>query len=329
MKRIASKAASLIGATILGLVVTTTAKASTSVDFPRGSVTVISPYAPGGINDIVARLLSSDISKTLKQPVVVMNRAGGGGAIGASELARAKPDGHTVMLGALGPLAVTKLINPSLPYDPRDFTPIIEVGRAPMILAVNAKLNINSVDELLDRIKHDPKKWNYGSAGIGSPQHLSGVLFNRKLGTELTHVAYRGSGPAAVALASGEIQVEFENLPPLLPHIQSGAIKPIAVLAPERMEMLPEVPTMKELGVTDLEVSGWYGFVAPPQTPPAVVRILFDATRAALDAPETKKRLVGFGIVKTADTGEHFGALIRSEYDRWKPVIDAVDAKTP
>src|SRR5690606_2978997 len=195
-----------------------------------------------------------------------VNRTGGGGSIGASELARSKADGHTIMLGAMGPLAVTKLINPGIPYDPREFTPITEIGRAPMILAVNAELGISSADELLAKMKEQPGIWNYSSAGIGSPQHLSGVLFNQAFGRELVHVAYRGSGPSAAAAAGGDVQVTFENLPPLLPHVQSGRLKPLAVLASERMSTLPDVPTMAELG-KELEVSGWYGFVAPANTP--------------------------------------------------------------
>lgn len=297
-----------------------------AADFPTGAVTLISPYAPGGINDILARLLSAEMSDALKQTVIVVNRTGAGGAIGASELARAKPDGHTMMLGALGPLAVTKLINPQLPYDPRDFTPITEIGRAPMILAVNAGLGVNSLEELLKQQKADPSKWNYSSAGIGSPQHLGGVLFNQAIGGDIPHIAYRGSGPSATAVAAGEVQITFENLPPLLPLIQSGRVKPLAVLASERMSTLPDVPTMAELGFNNLEVSGWYGMVAPSGTPDAVVQELRRAILQALNLPATQTRLDDFGIVKTGTSPAEFGALIRSEYDRWKPIIDTLPA---
>lgn len=294
-------------------------------NFPNATVNIISPYAPGGINDIVARLLGKELSDQFDEPVVVLNRTGAGGAVGAGELARAKPDGYTMMLGALGPLGVTKLITPSLSYDPRDFTPIIEVGRAPMILAVNTDLGIDSAQELLENIKKEPGMWNYGSAGIGSPQHLSGALFNQITGTEITHVAYRGSGPATNAVASGEVQITFENLPPLLPHLQSGKIKPLAVLAAERMSTLPDVPTIKEIGIDNLEVSGWYGFVAPENTPKQEVNILYQATKQALEVDDIKKRMQEFGIVVTGHDGEQFGELIRNEYDRWQPIIEELD----
>jgi len=301
--------------------------AASADGFPNSAVTVISPYAPGGINDIMARLLSTDISEQLKQSVIVVNRSGGGGAVGANELARSKPDGHTIMLGALGPLAVTKLINPELSYDPREFTPIIEVGRAPMILAVNADLGIDTVQDLLEKIRQEPTKWNYASAGIGSPQHLSGVLFNQLTHSKVAHVAYRGSGPASVAVAAGEVQITFENMPPLMPHLQIGKIKPLAVLASERMATLPDVPTMREAGIDNLEVSGWYGLVAPPGTPGDRVKVLHEATLHALEAPATQTRLADFGIVKTGDSSANFGALIRSEYERWKPIIEEQDIK--
>lgn len=298
--------------------------AQKSANFPTKPITLVSPYGAGGINDFLCRLIGKEMEKQLGQPVIVVNRAGGGGVVGATSVANAAPDGYTIMLGALGPLAINKLIDPDIPYDPREFEPVIGIGGAPNVLVVTSSLPVKTVADLVKYIQSN-QKVSFSSGGLGTPQHLSGELFNKILGVSMTHVPYRGSGQALVDVAAGHLQVAFDTLSTLKPHLDSGRVRPIAVLAPHRLGALPNVPTMQESGIKGLEVSGWYGFVAPAGTPAPIRERLRAAVSTALNSPELRTKYDQLAMTTASGAPEEFRALIKSEMERWTPIIRSLN----
>jgi tripartite-type tricarboxylate transporter receptor subunit TctC len=289
--------------------------------YPSRPVRVIVPFPPGGTTDIVARLVADRLSATLGQPAVIENRGGAGGAIGASEIARAAPDGYTLGLATVSTHGVNPAINPKLPYDAlRDFTPISNLASVPNVVSANPSTGITDLKGLIEKAKASPGKITYASAGNGSLAHMLGELFKSSTATDLLHVPYKGVGPALNDTLGGQVNILFDNLPSSLPHIQSGRLRALAVSSPSRLEFLPEVPTFAEAGVPQLNDPSWFGLVGPAKLPPAVLARVHEAVTQALAAPEVRERMRQAGAVPAGNTPEQFAAQIRTEVERHRRV---------
>lgn len=289
--------------------------------FPSKPIRIICPYPPGATTDAISRLMASALQAESGASVLVENRAGAGGNIGTEYVARAEPDGYTLLLGALGPLAANESMYPKLGFNPaKDFTPIALAAVAPLIMAAHPGFAANSLPEALTLIQANPGKFSYGSAGNGTPQHLAGELFKELTGASLVHIPYRGSGPALTDLLGGQIQLLFEASPGVLQYVKSGALKALAVTARARIPALPNVPTLKESGI-DAEIGGWYGFVAPAATPADRVAWLVEHARRALETPATQARLAELGSEKVDTQPQAFTKLMASERLRWGRLI--------
>ncbi|HEY4067679.1 MAG TPA: tripartite tricarboxylate transporter substrate binding protein [Burkholderiaceae bacterium] len=290
--------------------------------WPTRPIRLISPYAPGGIVDIIARLLGDELGRTLGQPFVVDARPGAGGNIGTAFVARAHGDPYTLLLGASGPLAIIMALYPEIGYDPqRDFAPISLLAATPLVLVVSSASGLNTVQDLTRRLKESAQPVPYGSAGIGTPQHLAGELFKQKTGLEATHISYKGGAPAVLAVLSGEVVYAFENLALVDQHIKSRRLTALAVTSPARTAQLPEVPTMIESGVPSFEARGWYGLLAPSGIAPEVVHRLSVETMAAARRPKVQQVIASFGSEIVADGPESFANLIESERRKWAAIV--------
>jgi tripartite-type tricarboxylate transporter receptor subunit TctC len=295
--------------------------------YPTKPVRIVVAAAAGGTADILARALSVRLSEGLGQPVVVENRAGAGTNIGMEAVARAAPDGYTLLLGA-----VTLATNPSLyaklSFDPaKDFAPVSLVVTSGNVLVVNPELPVKSVKELIDYARAHPGELNYGSPATGSTPHLAGELFNSLTGTKLVHVPYKGAALGLNDLIAGRLQLSFDNIPPAIAHIKGGKLRALAVTSGKRSLLLPELPTVIEAGVAGFDVSAWFGLLAPAGTPREVIARLHAETAKAVQAPELRDRLTQFGFEVVGGTPEAFGALIRSETVRWAKIIRESGAK--
>jgi tripartite-type tricarboxylate transporter receptor subunit TctC len=294
-----------------------------STVYPNKPIRMIVPFTPGGTTDILARAIGVELTKSWNQSVVVDNVAGAGGSIGAERVAKAAPDGYTLMMGHIGTLAVNPSLYPKLPYDPvKDFAPVAWVARVPNVLVVHPSVPVKTVKELVAYLKANPGRLNYGSGGNGSAANLATEYFKMQTGTSLVHIPYRGTAPAVNDLLAGQIQVMFTGAPALVGHIKSGAIRALAVSSPKRLDALPDLPTVSEaLGLKDFEADQWYGVVAPTGTPRDVVMKLNSAINTALTSDALKARLNSEGAIATPTTPEAYGQLIASEIARWKPVM--------
>ena len=273
----------LIGATALPALAQTPA-------FPQRPITLIVPFAPGGAVDISARAISDRLGKALGQTVIVENRAGAGGAIGSGMVAKAAPDGYTLVVTSQSTHVVGPAVTPNLPYNVEtDFAPITLIDRLANVLLVNASLPVRNFEEFVAFVKANPGKWNYASSGNGSVAHLSMELINAKLGLDITHVPYKGAGPALTDLLGGLVQVTWNNLTSNLPNIANGKLRALAVAAPQRVPQLPAVPTFDELKLPELNLTSWTGLAAPARTPEAVINRLYEAMRTVLNDPSTKQ----------------------------------------
>jgi tripartite-type tricarboxylate transporter receptor subunit TctC len=289
--------------------------------YPSRPVRVIVPFPPGGTTDIVARLVAERLGATLGQPAVIENRAGAGGAIGASEIAKAAPDGYTLGLATVSTHGVNPAINAKLPYDAlRDFTPISNLASVPNVVSAHPALNINDVRTLVEKAKAAPGKISYASAGNGSLSHMLGELFKSSTGIDLLHVPYKGVGPALNDTLGGQVNLLFDNLPSSLPHIQSGRLRALAVASPARLDSLPNVPTFAEAGVPELNDPSWFGLVGPAKLPPAVVSRVHDAVSKTLAAADLRERMRSAGAVPAGNTPEQFAGQIRAEVERHRKV---------
>jgi tripartite-type tricarboxylate transporter receptor subunit TctC len=289
--------------------------------YPSRPVRVIVPFPPGGTTDIVARLVAERLGSTLGQPAVIENRAGAGGAIGATEIARAAPDGYTLGLATVSTHGVNPAINPKLAYDPlRDFTPISNLASVPNVVSSHPALGINDLKGLIERAKANPGKITYASAGNGSLSHMLGELFKSSTSTDLLHVPYKGVGPALNDTLGGQVNILFDNLPSSLPHIQSGKLRALAVSTSARLDVLPDVPTFAEAGVPQLNDPSWFGLVAPAKLPEAVLARVHDAVTQALASPEVRDRMRQAGAVPAGNSPKEFADQIRTEVERHKRV---------
>jgi tripartite-type tricarboxylate transporter receptor subunit TctC len=292
--------------------------------YPTRAIRLVVPFTPGGSTDILARAIGVELSRAWGQPVVVDNVPGAGGAIGADRVAKAAPDGYTLLMGHIGTLAVNPSLYPNLPYDPvRHFAPVAFVARVPNVLVVHPSVKANSVKELVALARSRPGQLNYGSGGNGSAANLATEYFKLQTDTSLLHIPYRGTAPAISDLLSGQIQVLFSGAPAVLPHLKSGHLKVLAVSSPQRIDALPDVPTVAESGYAGFEADQWYGVVAPAGTPRDVVARLNAQINLALSAPELKARLSNEGALAAPASPEAFGQRIVTEIARWKPVIQS------
>ena len=291
-------------------------------DYPGKSTRIVVPYPPGGFNDTLARTVGDRLSKVWKQPVVVDNRPGGNTVLGNNIVAKSAPDGYTILITPLPFSALPSLYGAKLPYDAlKDFTPLVWAGSTQNALVVRPELGLHSVRELIDYAKKNPGKLNFGSTGSGSSNHLSMELFMSMTGAKMTHVPYKGSAPAVMAMLGGEIDVLFDNVPNVMQQIRAGKLKPLAVTGAMRAALLPETPTVMEAGVPGYEVTVWFGMQMPAGTPKAVVdRANQDIVRILRD-PEVVKLFRDQGVEVVASTPEAFGELLQKEVRKWTKVV--------
>ena len=306
-----------------GLALLFCAASAFAQSFPSKPLRLVVPFPPGGSTDILARALAQKLGEGLGQPVVIDNRGGAGGTIGAEAAAKAPADGHTIMMGHLGTLAVAPAIYKKLPYDPvKSFAPVALMALVPSVLVVNPHvLDVKSAQELIAYARAHPGKLTYGSGGLGSSSHLTTEYFKLATGTDILHVPYKGIGPMLTDLVSGQISMGLNGAPAVMPHVNAGRLRALAVSSAKRLEALPELPTLAESGVPGFEASGWYGIVAPAGTPRVAVDRLNAEIRRIVATPELKARLDQEGATAAAGSPEEFGAFIVSEIERWGAVL--------
>ncbi|WP_243724600.1 tripartite tricarboxylate transporter substrate binding protein [Pigmentiphaga sp. D-2] len=302
-----------------GLLACAGARAET---FPSKPITLVIQYPVGGPSDILARLIAAPLQARLGQPVIVDARAGAGGTIGTDHVARAKPDGHSLLLSASGPLAISPWLFKKLPYDPlRDLVPVVQVASVPMVLLVNAANPARDAKAFLESLKSNPGKYSYGSSGNGTPQHLAGALLESLAGVKALHVPYRGQAPMATDLMAGQVDFAIDSMVAALPNLAIGRLRPLAVTGSQRSALLPEVPTLQEAGVPGYEAYAWYGIMAPAATPQPVLQTLNRTIREVLDLPEVRAQIARTGSIPVHDTPQAFGAFIRSEHAKWGDIV--------
>jgi tripartite-type tricarboxylate transporter receptor subunit TctC len=296
--------------------------------YPSKPIVATVPFPPGGSSDAVMRAISAPLSKLLGQPVVLDNKAGANGTLGVQAVARAPADGHAIVIGSVGTWAITPTLLKGMDFDPRrDLTPLTLAVRTPNVMVVSPSLPVSTVAELVAYMKRNPGKVAFASAGIGSTDHLTSVLFWQRTGTDGVHVAYRGGGAAITDVMAGHSQVLISNLGVLASHVKAGKLKALAVTSAARVPELADVPTMQEAGVQGLEVYSWQGIGAPRNLPPAVMAKLQSALVTALNDPAVAKSLSTSGFEVVASSSEAFAAQLDSETKRWKAVIDAAGIK--
>ena len=296
-------------------------------DYPVRPITVIVAYPAGGNNDLRARQLAIPVSSLLGKQVITDNRPGASGNIGHAAVAKAAPDGYTIGIGAMGPLAVNGALYPNMGFDAKSFTPIILIERAPLVLVTRTDKPYKSISEVVAAAKAKAGAIAVGNAGTGGAHHLAAKAFEQAAGIELLHVPYKGGGPAATALLGGEIEMMFEQTYAALPSVQGGKTRALAVTSEKRLPSLPDVPTMAELGYPGVTLSNWLGLIAPKGTPRAIVQKLNDAYNKALAMPELRERIEGPGNEIGGGTPEAFAAFIESEADRWPRLVKAAGIK--
>jgi tripartite-type tricarboxylate transporter receptor subunit TctC len=296
------------------------APAAQAQAWPSKPIKLIVPFPPGGGTDTFARPLAAKLSAQLGQQIVIDNRGGAGGTIGAAAAAKSPNDGYTLFMGAVHH-TVAPAVYKSLPYDlEKDLVPITGVAFVPDVLVVNNKLPVKDLKELIAFAKANPGKMNFGSSGNGTSRHLAGEIFNKMAGTSVTHVPYKGSGPAMTALLGGEIQMIFEGLGSAASHIRSNSIRALAVTSPKRSPAFPDIPTMAEAGMPGFESISWYGLWAPAGTPPEIVKRLPQEVAKALASPDLAQTWFQQGAEPGGESSEQFARFIRAEIEKWGKV---------
>jgi tripartite-type tricarboxylate transporter receptor subunit TctC len=304
---------------VLGL-----AGAASAQDYPKQPIRLIVPFAPGGGSDIMARILSEPLAKRLGQPIVIENKPGAGATIGADLVAKAQPDGYTLLYVTPGPQITNPYLMPKLPYDPdKDFTPVAMLVLAVNVLVVTKDLPVKSVAELIAYAKANPGKLNFSSSGVGSSSHLSGELFKQMAGINIVHVGYRGSGPSITDLLAGNVQMSIDTVSTMLPHIEAGGMRALAVATSERNPTLPDLPPIADT-LPGFDGSSINYISAPAGTPQPIVEKLNKEINAVLSDPEVQKRMVVAGLTAVIESPAELGARIKREQVKWKQVIEQV-----
>ncbi|AUA54771.1 Argininosuccinate lyase [Achromobacter spanius] len=312
----------LLVAAALALSTTPAIHAQAISDWPTRPITLVVPFPAGGTTDLLARLVAREASAGLGQSIVVENRPGAGGGIGAAAVARAKPDGYTLLMGTVGTQASNQFLYAQLPYDAaRDFAPVTLLANSPNVLLVNPKVGVNSVAQLLDLARRNPGSLNFASTSLGGSPHLSGELFNSMAQVDVRHVPYKGSAPAMTDLIGGQVQLMYDNLPSAMGQIKSGAVKALAVTTATRVPMLPDVPTVAESGLPGYEVNAWFGLLAPAGTPAPIIARLQAVVADAMQDASLRGQVEALGAIPVANTPEDYAAIIRADTDKWRTVI--------
>jgi tripartite-type tricarboxylate transporter receptor subunit TctC len=297
-------------------------------DYPAKSIRMVVPFPPGGFSDVFARVIGGKMHESWGQQVVVDNRPGAGGNIGADIVAKSPPDGYSLVMGTIGTHAINATLFSRLPYDPiRDFVAVAFVVGADGLLVVHPSLPVRSTKELIALARSKPGALTYASAGAGTTSHLAGELFKSMTKTDITHVPYKGNVPAITDLLSGQTTMLFATLPTVLPQVQANRLRPLAVLGKTRSAALPNMPTLSEAGLKDFEVSNWTGVFAPAGTPSAIVTKLNTEIVRIMRLPDVQERLPRQGLTFVAGTPQQFAAFVRSEKDKWGALVKAVGAR--
>lgn len=296
--------------------------------YPSKQIKIVVPFATGGIADMAGRRMSQSLSEILMVPVIVENKGGAGGMIGAEAVAKSPPDGYTLLLGSNGPLSVGPALYPNVPYQPlRDFAPIISLGVSPIVLVVNPSVPAKNMKELLVYLRANPGTVSIASPGVGTSSHLAGELFQQLTGTKLVHIPYKGSGPAMTDLLGGQVQMAFDPLSSSLPFIKQGKLRAIAVTTDTRSPSAPDIPTLDEVGVKGYEASTYVALLAPAGTPPEVIEKLNISSRKALATPAMTESFAQYATVPTGGSPEQLSAYIKRDLDRWTKVIKEANIK--
>ena len=296
--------------------------------YPSRPIRLVVPFPAGGTTDIMARAVAQKLSETWGQQVIVDNRPGAGGNIGSDLVAKAPPDGYTLLMGTVGTHAINPSLYARMPYDHvKDFAPVILVAGVPNVLVVNPSLPVHSVQELIAYAKANPGKLNFASSGNGTSIHLSGELFMVMAGVTMTHVPYKGSAPALTDLMGGQVQLMFDNLPSSLAFIKAGKLRALAVTSANRSSALPDLPTLEESGLPGFEASSWFGMLAPAGTPPSIVAKLNGVIATWLATPEAKEKLASQGAIAAGGTPEAFARHIAQETTKWAKVVKQSGAR--
>jgi tripartite-type tricarboxylate transporter receptor subunit TctC len=296
--------------------------------YPDRPIRLVVPFPPGGPNDIIGRVFAQKMGELLGQNVIVDNRGGAGGVLGTDNVAKSEPDGYAIAITSAGALAISTALQDKVLYDPlKDLAAVTLIARVPELLVASTTLPAADVTALVKLAKERPGTINYGSSGPGSMPHLAGGLFAVSAGIDIVHVPYRGAAPAINDLIGHQVQIMFLDLPVLLPHIRSGAIRALAIGGRERVEALPDLPTLNELGYPQMEADNWYGMVAPARTPAAIIARLNTAATSAMKAPEVKEKLAPQGAILAGGTPQEFAAFMASEIAKWTKVVQTAGIK--